>query len=160
MPDYSLLDPQSDKGLLAWDWAGEQLASSRNYWIATVHPNSRLNMTPIWGIWLQDVCYLSVGHRSRKARNLAVSSNCAISTDNPVETVIHESRAQRVIDPALLQRVADIYIKKYDWPREQSADGVQARQGNGGPLFTVYPRVVFAINEDLAGSATRWTFKE
>ena len=118
------------------------------------------NMTPVWGVWLEEAFYFSSGPRSRKARNLALNPRCVVSTEHANQPVILEGNARKVSDPALLRRVAEVYSKKYEWPLESTADGVRDVHGNGGPVFAVQPGVVFAFNEDLAGSATRWVFED
>ncbi|OGO32765.1 MAG: hypothetical protein A2Z03_10660 [Chloroflexi bacterium RBG_16_56_8] len=160
MPDYGVQNAQSGKGLLAWNWAVEQLSNARNYWIATTRPDGQPNMTPVWGVWLDEAFYFSSGARSRKARNLAVNPKCVISTDQANVPVILEGRARRVSNHALLRHVAEAYSKKYQWQLEPTAEGVRDSHGNGGPVFAVHPHVVFAFNEDLAGSATRWVFED
>jgi len=37
MPGYGILDANSGRGLLPWNWATERLMKARTYWIATTH---------------------------------------------------------------------------------------------------------------------------
>ncbi len=159
MPDYGLHDAQGGKGLIAWGWASERLQSARNYWIATVHPKRKPNMTPVWGVWVKEIFYFTAGPRSRKARNLNANPNCVVSTENATEAVILEGRAARVTDPAILRSVSENYSEKYEWPLHVEADFVYDEHGNGGPVFAVHPQVIFAFREDLQSSATRWVFE-
>ena len=155
MPDYGVLDTQRGQGLLPWSWAIERLSTATNYWIATTRQNGQPHIMPVWGIWLDGAFYFSTGRRSRKARNLAVNPRCVICPERAAEPVVLEGIAYRVTDPALLRQMADAYSGKYHWPIEPAEDGVRDAQGNIGPVFAVYPRVVFGFGEDLTGSASR-----
>ncbi len=158
MPDYGMLDEQSNQGLLPWSWATERLQLATNYWIATTGSDGQPHMMPVWGIWLEETFFFSTGRRSRKARNLAVNPRCVVCPEHADQAVIVEGLAERVIDSALLRRVADRYSAKYHWPIEPTAEGVRDQHGNEGPVFAVHPRVAFAWQE-FPQSATRWTFE-
>jgi Pyridoxamine 5'-phosphate oxidase len=158
MPGYGLLDAQSGAGLLPWSWAEERLVKARSYWVATVRPEGRPHVMPVWGIWLKGAFYFSSGVHSRKVRNLENNPHCTVCTDQPVEPVILEGTASRVSDWHLLQEVASLYNEKYQWNLEVTQGGVQDEGGNGGPVIAVVPRVVFGFYEELSGSATRWSF--
>jgi hypothetical protein len=51
MPDYGIARPAAGSGLLPWSWAVERLERSHDYWVATIHPDGRPNVTPVWGVW-------------------------------------------------------------------------------------------------------------
>jgi hypothetical protein len=159
MPGYGLLDAPGGQGLLPWSWAEERLLSTRNYWLATIHPQGRPHVMPVWGVWLEGAFYFSSGIRSRKVRNLESNPHCTVCTDQPEQPVILEGTAARVSDIRRIQDVARIYNEKYQWNLVATQAGVQDDQGNGGPLYAVTPRLVFGFYEDLAGSATRWSFE-
>jgi Pyridoxamine 5'-phosphate oxidase len=159
IPDYGVLDAQSDRGLLPWDWATARLASARNYWIATVRPDGQPHMMPVWGVWLDGTFYFSTGGRSRKARNLAVDPRCVVCPEHADEAVILEGVAEQVTDLGLLRHVAAVFSDKYQWPLEPTAEGVRDQHGNAGPVFAVHPGVVFAWSE-FPQNATRWQIND
>ena len=51
MPGYGILGPDGGTGLLPWSWAEERLRDSRNYWLATVRPDGRPHVMPVWAVW-------------------------------------------------------------------------------------------------------------
>ena len=51
MPGYGLLPENDGTGLLPWSWAETRLMNSRNYWLATVWPQRRPHVMPVWGMW-------------------------------------------------------------------------------------------------------------
>jgi nitroimidazol reductase NimA-like FMN-containing flavoprotein (pyridoxamine 5'-phosphate oxidase superfamily) len=73
MPGYGV--PEGAGSLKPWSWARERLEASRNYWLATVRPDSRPHLIPIWGVWLDGQFYFSTGAESRKAKNLRTNQN-------------------------------------------------------------------------------------
>ena len=46
--------PESEEGMLRWNWAAERLEQARNYWVSTSRPDGRPHAMPVWGIWLDD----------------------------------------------------------------------------------------------------------
>jgi hypothetical protein len=109
---------------------------------------------PVWGLWLDGAFYFSAGRLSRKTRNLATNSSCAVATERADEAVIVEGMAREVADQVSLRPFYDAYKAKYGWDMEQEPF---VRE----PIFAVRPDRVFAFTEkDLSGSATRWVFGE
>ena len=77
MPGYGLLDAAQGAGLLPWRWAVARLERSHDYWVATVRPDGRPHLTPVWGVWTDD-------------------AHCAITTDNAYEPVVIEGEAASI----------------------------------------------------------------
>jgi general stress protein 26 len=147
MPGYGI--SEDAEGLLPWSWARDRLENSRNYWIASLHPEGRPHLMPVWAVWLEPLLYFSTAKTSRKARNLYGNKNISVSTERADETVIVEGIAAVEEDHAVLRPVWDAYKAKYDWGLE------------GEPMFVVRPKVVFAfieLAEKFATAATRWRF--
>jgi nitroimidazol reductase NimA-like FMN-containing flavoprotein (pyridoxamine 5'-phosphate oxidase superfamily) len=153
MPGYGILDAESGRGLLPWSWAVERLSKAHNYFIATIRPDGRPHVMPVWGVWLDEAFYFSTGKQSRKARNLADNPHCVICPEHAEESVILEGLAEEVSDASLNREFAAAYGAKYQWDMEGFAE----------PLYVVRPRVVFALIESgdqFSSTATRWTFHE
>jgi PPOX class probable F420-dependent enzyme len=155
MPGYGIVDANSGKGLLPWDWAVEHLTKSRNYWVATTWPNGRPHCVPVWGVWLDDTFYFSSGERSRKARNLAADPRCVICPENGDEAISLEGVAETVSDDATIARIVAAYNPKYK--QDLTVESVKAL----GLVYAVRPRKVLAFNDapgDFQTTATRWEF--
>jgi nitroimidazol reductase NimA-like FMN-containing flavoprotein (pyridoxamine 5'-phosphate oxidase superfamily) len=148
MPGYGV--PKSRTGLLSWAWAERRLAGSHNYWLITVRPNGRPHAMPVWGVWVDGAFHFSSGRRSRKTRNLRRNPRCIVCTERAHEAVIVEGVARTVRDPMRLARVARPYGVKYKpWALDTEL----------GPVYTVRPRLVFAMSEKrFPTAATRWRF--
>ncbi|HLY82411.1 MAG TPA: pyridoxamine 5'-phosphate oxidase family protein, partial [Acidimicrobiales bacterium] len=81
MPGYGIVGPDQGTGLLPWSWANERLTASHDYWLATVRPDGRPHVMPVWGVWQDGHIWFSSSGASRKTQNLAVNRRAAITTD-------------------------------------------------------------------------------
>jgi len=150
MPDYGLVTEAAEGGLLPWSWAVERLERSRNYWLSTVRADGRPHAMAVWAVWLDDALLFSTAIGSRKARNLARTPHCVMSTERADEAVIVEGVAEPVRSAERLARLRGVYETKY---------------GSGYPpdsgVYAVRPVVVFGFIERadaFAATATRWRF--
>jgi len=153
MPDYGVMPPDQGTGLLPWSWATDRLVASHDYWLATVWPDGRPHVTPVWGVWLAGGVWFSAGGRSRKTRNVAHDPRGVVTTDNPLEPVIVEGHVDRVRDPAAIQAFTDAVNAKYEteYPVEFFTENA---------CFRLRPDRAFGLTEaDFVGSPTRWDFE-
>ena len=154
MPGYGVVDATEGGGLLPWSWAEERLTASHDYWVGTVWPDGRPHLMPVWATWWGQALWFSSGGRSRKARNLAAEPRVTVATDNPLEPVVVEGVADRVVDRDLIAGFLDRLNAKYatDYPLEFLDPSVNYS-------FRVSPVWVFGLREaDFTGSPTCWRF--
>jgi PPOX class probable F420-dependent enzyme len=154
MPGYGIAGP-AEGGLLPWSWAAERLTTARNYWVATVWPDGRPHVMPVWGMWDDGTLWFSSGALSRKIRNLTADSRCCVTTEDASDPVVIEGTARITTDPAVLQRVIDLMNAKYR--TDYAVDFLDpAKNATVG----VRPRRVFSLAAgDFTGSPTRWVFE-
>src|SRR5262245_24690216 len=131
MPGYGLKTDR--KNLLPWKWAKERLTQARNYFLATVRPDGRPHVMPIWGVWIGDAFYFSTGKTSVKGRNLAKTPNCVLCPGDADEAVVVEGTATVVRDKNILSRFARQYYKKYAWDVSDMEE----------PVLMLRPKVAF-----------------
>jgi hypothetical protein len=153
MPDYGIAT-EAD-GLLLWQHVSEQMAKAHNYWIGTARPDGRPHATPVWGVWVDETFYFSMGPRSVKARNLAANPALVVHLESGDDVVVLEGVGESIsaLDPALFERIADQYAAKYNGfrPEPPSAET---------PFVALRCRVAFGwLETDFVRSATRWTFE-
>lgn len=147
VPASSGVAPASTAGLIPWAQSREQLVSAHNYWLATVRPDGRPHVMPLWAVWLDDRLYFATDPTSRKGRNLTTQPCVSLHLESGDDVVILEGRAEVVDDPKLLARIADVYEAKYAY-----------RPGAEG-FHGVRPHLAFAWRErDFPASATRYAF--
>jgi Pyridoxamine 5'-phosphate oxidase len=153
MPGYGVQGPDEGTGLLPWSWAEERLAASHDY-CATVRPDGRPHLMPVWAVWHDSSVWFSCSGKSRKTANLRANSHCSVSTDNPIEPVVIEGVAELIVDLDILRLILDIENEKYstNYMMDLFDPAVNA-------CFRVEPVWAFGIAEgDVTGSPTRWTF--
>ena len=154
MPGYGILDADQGTGLLPWSWARERLERSHDYWVATVGPDARPHVMPVWGVWIDDALWFSSSRGSRKARNLAGRPACAISTDNAYEPVVIEGEAELIDDAAAIATFVAATNQKYG-----TDYAIDFFSSPSNACFRVRPAWAFGLTEsDFTGSPTRWTF--
>jgi PPOX class probable F420-dependent enzyme len=154
MPGYGTLGADEGSGLLPWSWARERLMESHDYWLATVWPDGRPHVTPVWGVWCDDALWWSCSPGSRKTRNLARNPAAVATTDDAASPVVVEGVAEAVIHAAEVGDFARRVNAKYEVSYPETFFLENA-------CFRLSPRWVFALrSDDFEGSPTRWTFGE
>lgn len=154
MPGYGVEGPAEGRGLLDWSWATERLAASHDYWLATVTPDARPHVMPVWGVWAGGALWFSSSPSSRKARNLAANRRAVATTDDALRPVVVEGDVDRVATDGDVSSFTVRVNAKY------STDyTVEFFSANA--LFRLRPSWAFALDEDdFTGSPTRWVFRD
>lgn len=151
-----------DASATPWTEGRQRIEESEIFWISTVRPDGRPHVTPLISVWFDERAYFCTGADERKAKNLAGSPECILTTgcnqlDRGLDIVL-EGEANRVEEEAKLSRVAAAYVAKYgeDW-RFEVRDGLFHHEGGEALVFEVAPRTVFGFGKDPY-SQTRWRF--
>jgi general stress protein 26 len=154
MPGYGTLSAGEGTGLLPWAWAERRLRDSHDYWLATVWPDGRPHVMPVWGVWLEGCLWFSSSRGSRKARNLGTRSACAVTTDQAKEPVVVDGHAELVAEPALLAAVLAAENAKY-----ATSYGPEMLDPEINATFRIVAHWAFGLAEnDFEGSPTKWVF--
>jgi hypothetical protein len=150
--------PPENPELTPWSEAEKGLVEAGTYWLATVAPDGRPHIMPVWGIWLDGRFFFSTSSTSRKGKNLAQNPRCTLSLSGNGMDIVVEGTVVFVTDEGTATSVAGLYGPKYDWPVTVRDCGIYGENGDGGPLYEMTPSVAFGFG--LAGgfSATRWRF--
>jgi hypothetical protein len=129
---------------LEWRWVDEQLTGADAYWTVTsssTHPHPR----PVWGVWLGNVLYLSIGS-PRLHADTRHDEPVTVHLGSVTDVVIVEGGITGASSDG---GVLDAYNAKYDW---------DYTIGEYGPLTTVAPVKVMAWRS--AGRAGREGFQQ
>jgi Pyridoxamine 5'-phosphate oxidase len=152
MPGYGTLAADEGSGLLPWSWAEERLIRSHDYWLATVWPDGRPHVMPVWAVWFDASLWFSCSRASRKTRNLLATRRGAMTTDDPRNPVVVEGVAELVSAPELFRAVLDAENAKYG-----TDYGIELLDPAVSACFRLEPTWAFALREgDFTGSPTRW----
>jgi len=154
VPGYGIVGSDEGTGLLPWSWARERLERSHDYWVATVRPDGRPHVMPVWGVWMEDALWFSSSRGSRKTRNLLANAHCTIATDNAYEPVVIEG------DAMLIDAVAAIGTFVAEVNQKYKTDySIDFFNPTNNACFNVVPAWAFGLTEsDFTGSPTRWVF--
>ena len=98
MPGYGTLPAGQGTGLLPWTWALARLRESHDFWLATVWPDGRPHLTPVWAVWDDGALWFSASPHSRKMRNIRAGSAVSVSTEDPENPVVLEGTVERIGD--------------------------------------------------------------
>jgi PPOX class probable F420-dependent enzyme len=154
MPGYGVLPADQGSGLLPWAEAERRLIASHDFWVATVRPDGRPHVMPVWGVWEAGLLWFSSGRRSRKARDVEADPRCTVTNDDARNPVVVDGVAARVTDPEEIARFVASMNGKYS---ASMTTEFQDPEVNG--TYAVTPERVIAITEgDFTGSPTRWRF--
>ncbi|POX52536.1 pyridoxamine 5'-phosphate oxidase [Streptomyces sp. Ru71] len=150
-----------------WAEAERLLESAEIFWVSTVRPDGRLHVTPVIAAWHEGVLYFATGPGEQKAKNLAHHARCALTTGGNSLTsgldLVVEGSAERVADPAVLERVISAYETKYG-PHITSPEGTfhglgDALRKGDAAAFAVVPATAYGFGrDDGVYSHTRWSF--
>jgi pyridoxine/pyridoxamine 5'-phosphate oxidase len=100
----------------------QRLESVQNVWVATVRPNGRPHLVPVWFVVNDECWYLCTAPGSIKARNLLANPNIALALEDGSNPYIVEGEAHPV------QPTPEIIGKfkiKYDWDITVDAEYTQ-----------------------------------
>jgi nitroimidazol reductase NimA-like FMN-containing flavoprotein (pyridoxamine 5'-phosphate oxidase superfamily) len=106
--------PKSRDGLMPWSRAEELLAGAPLYWLATVRPDGRPHVAPIWGAWVDKSFYFQGAPTSRWARNLGENPTATVHIERESDVVIVDGIVEHLVtDAALAARLLDAWKTKY-----------------------------------------------
>jgi pyridoxine/pyridoxamine 5'-phosphate oxidase len=141
--------PKGTEGLLPWSHAEELLAAARNYWIATVRPDGRPHVTPVWGVWVDDALFFDGSPVTRWGRNLAVNPAISVHLESAEDVVILEGMVEDLAStsPDLAERIVAAWDAKYGRLHPDPA---------GRGIFRLSPRRARGWSTSSLEDGTRW----
>jgi len=147
------------RDLLARDTPEENLT----FFLATVRPDGRPHSAGVGAVWVEDELFFVSGPGTLKSRNLAANPACSVGVRLAGLDLVLEGEAQRVTDPATLERVAAVY-RTGGWPASVEGDAFTGPYSapSAGPAPWYLYRLALHTAVAVAGSephgATRWDF--
>lgn len=98
-----------------------RLEDERNIWMATMRPDGRPHLVPVWFVWHDEKITICIQPNSVKAKNLVQNANIALSLEDGSNVVICEGSAETVTPPYHPTILAE-FKRKYDWDITTDAD--------------------------------------
>jgi uncharacterized pyridoxamine 5'-phosphate oxidase family protein len=145
-----------------WAAAVDILDKADIFWLTTVRPDVRPHVTPLIAVWLEDALYFCTGATERKAKNLALNTNCVVTTGcNAIGQgvdIVLEGEAVKFEASDRIQALADRYKSKYDWEFSVQDGAFLGSGGNVAAVYEVAPTAAFGFGKGEPFSQTRWLF--
>lgn len=94
--------------------AATRLEAARNIWVASVRPDGRPHLTPVWFVWLGKKLYICIEPEGVKGRNIRGNPHVVLALEDGSTPVICEGIAASVPAP-WPQEVVALFVQKYDW---------------------------------------------
>jgi general stress protein 26 len=132
------------------------------FWLTTVRKDGRPHVTPLPAMWLDGALHFCTGPEEQKARNLAANDHVVLTTGTPAFKqgldVVVEGEAARVTEVSRLQRLAELWNEKLEWPFEAVDGGFRDASDSQGiaHVFAVVPTKVLAFGKGEPFSQTRF----
>jgi hypothetical protein len=134
-------------------------------WLRTINADGSPHVTGVGTLWVDGAFWFETGDQTRKARNLARDSRCALSVATEEFDLVVEGEAQRVTDPAIVEAMAARWSAE-GWPARVDDTGRAitaefSAPSAGPPPWFVYRltlRSATALATVGPGGATRWRF--
>ena len=151
---------------LEWSRAVPQLedtSGNRTCWLATTDPDGRAHIAGVGALWVGDTFYFTSGLATRKSRNLARETRCAISVSLGDLDLVVEGTASKVTDETTLQDLAERYAAQ-GWPARAENGALTAEYSapSAGPapwdLYEMRPSEAYGVATAEPYGATRWRF--
>src|SRR6476660_2798816 len=147
-----------------WEAARQELDAAELFWITTVRPDGRPNVSPLVAVWLDDALHFCTGSKEQKAVNLRGNQHVVLTTGcNTWESgldVTVEGVAVLQTDPDVLERLASAWRGKWDgrWQYTVRDGAFRPSDGEDAALvFSVRPTKVFVFGKGTF-SQTRHLF--
>lgn len=91
-----------------------RLQHEQTCWLATVRPDGRAHLSPIWFVWLHDAFWMCCNSGTVKARNMRANPQVALSLESGSDPVVVEGNAQLHARPYADDVIA-AFQAKFDW---------------------------------------------
>lgn len=97
-----------------WRAITARLGRELTIWIATVRPDGRPHLAPVWFVWLDDKFYFATGSETRKFLNLHDNQNVSLALPDTASVVVVEGEAHGA-GRARTEELAEYFYNKYEW---------------------------------------------
>ncbi|MBE3145503.1 MAG: pyridoxamine 5'-phosphate oxidase family protein [Planctomycetes bacterium] len=101
-----MVDPSPD--------AVARLETQQVIWFASVRPDGRPHLAPVWFVWHSGKFYTGTDPRSVKSRNIQHNPGVVLALEDGTHPVICEGKAQVMALPLPEDLLAAFY-QKYEW---------------------------------------------
>ncbi|MFI6943889.1 pyridoxamine 5'-phosphate oxidase family protein [Streptomyces sp. NPDC050418] len=106
----------------------DRLATEREVWVATAHPDHGPHQVPLWFAWDGHALWMCTGAHSATVRNLRRDARVHLSLPDSLDVVLVQGEAECFTDSAVPAAAADAFGAKFGWdPRTEDRPHVYVR---------------------------------
>jgi nitroimidazol reductase NimA-like FMN-containing flavoprotein (pyridoxamine 5'-phosphate oxidase superfamily) len=144
----------------AWDEVSAAIETHETYLVSTVAADGGPHVTPVLGLWIDDLFYFNSTDASYKVRNLAHNPQVAVSVVVEHADFVIRGTAHPLLDVERLELIAAGFTDKYPWwhPRVRDGRFVDHDDNTSRTVFEVRPRFLTAFGRRRGLTASRWNF--
>lgn len=114
-------------------------------WLASVRPEGRPHLVPIWHVWHDGKLYISTSQRSVKMQNIRHQPRVALALPDAMDVVLVEGMARPA--PELNEELAPYFVEKFGWDFRKDAQY--------GGLVQITPTKILTWQGDYRQEANR-----
>jgi hypothetical protein len=134
-------------------------------WLTTLDRDGSPHVTAVGAVWVDGTFWFETGPNTRKARNVARDSRCALSLSTHEFDLTVEGDVERVSETAVVAAMAARWNAE-GWPCRVDESGraltADFSAPSAGPppwfVYRITPRRATVLSTVEPGGATRWTF--
>ncbi|KOG15746.1 MULTISPECIES: pyridoxamine 5'-phosphate oxidase family protein [Streptomyces] len=105
-----------------------RLASERDIWVSTAHPDHGPHQVPLWFLWDGQAAWTCTDANSATARNALSEPRVRLALPDTFDVVLLQGEANCYPAPEVPPDAADAFAGKFGWdPREEEAPFVYLR---------------------------------
>ena len=93
----------------------ERLNREKNCWIASVRPDRRPHLVPVWFVWHEGLFFVGMKAGSVKAVNFQNNPLVSLALENGSHPVICEGSVKEVAEGDYSAEMLTKFMQKYDW---------------------------------------------
>lgn len=92
----------------------QRLETEAIIWLASVRPDGRPHLVPLWFAWHAGNIYICTEDNSVKVRNIRANPHVALALDHGPQAVVCEGIAT-IVPPPWSPGIQDVFQQKYQW---------------------------------------------
>ncbi|MFD0367530.1 pyridoxamine 5'-phosphate oxidase family protein [Streptomyces sp. NPDC059071] len=106
----------------------ERLASERDIWVSTSHPDHGPHQVPLWFLWDGQAAWMCTGANSATVRNVHKEPRVRLALPDTVDVVLLQGEATCHSTRDVPKDAADAFAGKYGWdPRTEETPRLYLR---------------------------------
>ncbi|QHA08778.1 pyridoxamine 5'-phosphate oxidase [Streptomyces broussonetiae] len=105
-----------------------RLATERDVWVSTAHPEHGPHQVPLWFLWDGRAMWMCTGAASATARNIRAEPRVHLALPDSFDVVLLQGEAEPFPAPQVPAEAAGAYARKFGWdPRAEEGAFVYVR---------------------------------